>query len=134
MRTVTFRVPAREGQIVVPDGEGHPYTVLHCNASRHADMKLVLSFNQGHSIGDVGDCIVRPREHEWGMFETQNGFVLMRSDFHVGWLFWGGCYPNGKSIKPCVRFDEAIEYKTKAEAMVALAVLNVDKKKEVNCG
>lgn len=132
MKTVTFRVPAREGQIVVPDEHGHPYTVLHFNAFRYSDMKLVLSFNRDSSIGIVGDCVVRPTNHDWGIFETHNGFVLMRSDFHVGWLFWCGCYPNGKAIKPCVRFDDAIEYKTKASAMVALAVLNVDKKEMIN--
>ena len=132
MKTVVFKIKARAGQIVLQDERGHADTILHSNVFGNKKLKLVLSFNHAHSIGDIGDCIVLPHKHEWGMFETQNGFVLMRCDFHVGWLFWAGTYPNGKSIVPCVRFDDAIEYKTKAAAMVALAVLNVDKKEMIN--
>lgn len=131
-RDVTFRVRASEGQIVVTDEKGNPYTVLHCNVFNYADLKLVLGFNKETATGTLGDCVVRPTNHDWGIFETLDGFVLVRSDFHVGWLFWSGTYPDGVSIVPCVRFDDAIQYKTKAAAMVALAVLNIIRLEKVN--
>lgn len=132
-RNVEFLIKAYEGEVVSVTENGRPYSKLMRVSDMYQDPKLVLSFNPTSGNGSLGDCIFRPENYKWGAFEAGDGVVLMRFDLHVGWLFWAGTYPNGKSIKPCVRFSDAIRY-SKAEAMVALAVLNVDKKKEVNCG
>lgn len=124
---IKFRVYANEGEIVVCEQGCVEMNLSHRPTDLYSDIKLVLAFDDKSELGTVGDCIVRPDFYKWGLFETGEGFVLMRFDFHVHWLFWAGTYPNGKSIVPCVRFADAIRYKTKAKALVALAVLNVDK-------
>ena len=132
-RNVKFLIKANEGEVVCVTDNGRPYSkLLQRGSDIYQEPKLVLSFNATSGKGSLGDCIVRPDNYKWGAFEATDGIVLMRFDFHVGWLFWAGTYPNGKAIKPCVRFDEAILYETKAAAMVALAVLNVDKKEYAN--
>lgn len=131
-RNVKFLIKAIEGEVVSVTGKGNPYSkLLQRGTDIYQEPKLVLSFNPLSGRGTIGDCIVRPDDYRWGAFEAGDGFVLMRFDFHVGWLFWAGTYPNGKAIKPCVRFSDAIRY-SKAKAMVALAILNVDKKEMIH--
>tara|TARA_R100000951_G_scaffold28237_1_gene24231 strand:- start:8551 stop:8958 length:408 start_codon:yes stop_codon:yes gene_type:complete len=131
-RHVKFLIKADEGEVVSVTGTGRPYAkLLQRGSDMYRDPRLVLSFNPESGKGSLGDCIVRPDDYKWGAFESGDGVVLMRFDFHVGWLFWAGTYPNGKSIKPCVRFSDAIRY-SKAKAMVALAILNVDKKEMIH--
>ena len=129
---VKFLIKALEGEVVSVNHDGLPHIKsLHRGTDIHRRSKLVVSFNPTSGKGSLGDCIVRPDNYKWGAFESGDGVVLMRFDWHVGWLFWAGTYANGKSIKPCVRFSDAIRY-SKAKAMVALAVLNVDKKEIAN--
>ena len=131
-RNVKFLIKADEGEVVSVTDGGLPHSkLLQRGTDIHHTPKLVVSFNSTSGKGSLGDCIVRPDNYKWGAFESGDGLVLMRFDFHVGWLFWAGTYSNGKSIKPCVRFSDAIRY-SKAKAMVALAVLNVDKKETEN--
>jgi len=131
-RNVKFLIKASEGGVVGVNDNGQPFCTVHLIGSDiYHSPRLVLSFNPISGKGSLGDCIVRPDNYKWGAFEAGDGFVLMRFDFHVGWLFWAGTYPNGKAIKPCVRFSDAIRY-SKAKAMVALAILNVDKKEMIH--
>lgn len=131
-RNVKFLIKANEGEVVCVTDNGRPYSkLLQRGSDIYQEPKLVLSFNATSGKGSLGDCIVRPDNYKWGAFEATDGIVLMRFDFHVGWLFWAGTYPNGKAIKPCVRFSDAIRY-SKAKAMVAMAILNVDKKEMIH--
>ena len=132
-KNVKFLIEAHEGEVVSITDEGKPYgKLLQRGTEIYRDPKLVLAFDRNTGLGTIGDCVVRPDNYKWGAFEASDGLIIMRFDFHVGWLFWAGTYPDGKAIKPCVRFDEAIRYETKAAAIVALAILNVDKKEYAN--
>lgn len=133
-RNVEFLYDCRVGDIVLQNLEGQVFGNAYNPPSRHVNYcksKLVISYNPTSCLGSLGDCIVLPIGISWGAYEAEDGIVLVRFSYSVGWLFWGGTYHDGKSIRTVVRLDNATRFE-RSKVKAVLAILNVDFKETVS--
>lgn len=133
-RNVKCLFKCSEGDVIKLNMDGKPFALSYNSSQsylRKDNMKLILSFNHLSGRCSYGDCIIVPAGSRWGAFEADDGIVLMRFSQTVGWVFWGGTYRDGYTVRTVVTLESAIRFKP-SEVNAVLAILNVDKKETVD--